>query len=444
MRRVTYGELKQRIIDVGRHLSVRQLVVIEMGNNIESVVFYLGCLFKGTVAILVHENLSEFELSEYIEKFQPEYLFLSIKANQLFLKRIGYQVVEIGNERVLFEKRVKVSKEIHPDLAILLPTSGTSHISKLVRISRRNLLDNTKNICRALAIESADVAITSLPLSYTYGLSVLNTHLLKHGMVLLTGKSVVQKSFFEFANANGVTSFAGVPYTYELLEKCGHFRKSNSIKKYTQAGGRLSRNLCDKFAKYCNENDKSFSIMYGQTEATARMTVLPWTEMQRKKGSVGKVLCNGKLWIEDGEVCYAGRNVSMGYCYGMDDLSRGDDNQGILKTGDYGYLDEEGYLYLTGRCDDFVKLFGKRINLNSIERMADERFGIDIIVRVEGDGIMILYEEECEEKIRPIKDRIRKEIHIPEKCINFKKVAAFKRNRNGKRCKGESYGNNTG
>lgn len=165
MRRVTYGELKQRIIDVGRHLSVRQLVVIEMGNNIESVVFYLGCLFKGTVAILVHENLSEFELSEYIEKFQPEYLFLSIKANQLFLKRIGYQVVEIGNERVLFEKRVKVSKEIHPDLAILLPTSGTSHISKLVRISRRNLLDNTNNICRALAIESADVAITSLPLS---------------------------------------------------------------------------------------------------------------------------------------------------------------------------------------------------------------------------------------------------------------------------------------
>ena len=97
MRRVTYGDLKQRIIDVGRHLSVRQLVVIEMGNNIESVVFYLGCLFKGTVAILVHENLSEFELSEYIEKFQPEYLFLSIKANQLFLKRIGYQVVEIGN-----------------------------------------------------------------------------------------------------------------------------------------------------------------------------------------------------------------------------------------------------------------------------------------------------------------------------------------------------------
>ena len=162
---VTYGELKQRIIDVGRHLSVRQLVVIEMGNNIESVVLYLGRLFKGTVAILVHENLSEFEISEYIEKFQPEYLFLSIIANQLFLKRIGYQVVEIGIERVLFEKRVKVSKEIHPDLAILLPTSGTSRISKLVRISRRNLLDNTKNICRSLAIESADVAITSLPLS---------------------------------------------------------------------------------------------------------------------------------------------------------------------------------------------------------------------------------------------------------------------------------------
>lgn len=77
MQRVTYGELKQKIIDVGRRLSVKQLVVIEMGNNMDSVIFYLGCLFRGTVAILVHENLSEFELSEYIEKFEPEYLFLS-------------------------------------------------------------------------------------------------------------------------------------------------------------------------------------------------------------------------------------------------------------------------------------------------------------------------------------------------------------------------------
>ena len=77
MQRVTYGELKQKIFDVGRHLSVKQLVGIEMGNNMDSVIFYLGCLFRGTVAILVHENLSEFELSEYIEKFEPEYLFLS-------------------------------------------------------------------------------------------------------------------------------------------------------------------------------------------------------------------------------------------------------------------------------------------------------------------------------------------------------------------------------
>ena len=129
---------------------------------------------------------------------------------------------------------------------------------------------------------------------------MLNTLLLRHGTVLLTGKSVVQKSFFEFANVNGATSFAGVPYTYELLEKSGHLQKDNSIQKYTQAGGRLSLNLRDKFAKYCKENDKTFTIMYGQTEATARMTVLPWQEIERKRGSAGKVICGGKLWIDDG------------------------------------------------------------------------------------------------------------------------------------------------
>ena len=449
MQRVTYGELRQKIIDVGRHLSVRQLVVIEMGNNMDSVIFYLGCLFRGTVAILVHENLSEFELSEYIEKFEPEYLFLSKGTNELILERTGYQVVDIGSKRVLFEKGVKMQKEINPNLAILLPTSGTSHVSKLVRISRRNLLDNTKNICRALEIESTDVAITSLPLSYTYGLSVLNTHLLRHGTVLLTGKSVVQKSFFEFANVNGATSFAGVPYTYELLEKSGHLQKDNSIQKYTQAGGRLSLNLCDKFAKYCKENDKTFTIMYGQTEATARMTVLPWQEIERKRGSAGKVICGGKLWIDnglhnevEGEIFYAGKNVSMGYCYGVDDLARGDDNQGVLKTGDYGYLDKEGFLYLSGRRNDFVKLFGKRINLNSIERMIDEKFGFEVIVRAQDDGITILYEEQWEKVFSLKQEQIRGEIHLPHRHIKFKKVESFLRNRNGKLCKGERHGDN--
>lgn len=189
--------------------------------------------------------------------------------------------------------------------------------------------------------------------------------------------------------------------------------------------------------------------MYGQTEATARMTVLPWQEIERKRGSAGKVICGGKLWIDDGlhnevegEIFYAGKNVSMGYCYGVDDLARGDDNQGVLKTGDYGYLDKEGFLYLSGRRNDFVKLFGKRINLNSIERMIDEKFGFEVIVRVQDDGITILYEEQWEKVVSLKQEQIRGEIHLPHRHIKFKKVESFLRNRNGKLCKGERHGDN--
>lgn len=449
MQRVTYGELRQRIVIESERLRDGKLAVLEMGNTVDSVIFYYACLFAGIVSIIVHDNLSEFELSKYISEYAPDYLFLSRRINEKVLSDKGYVAIKKQEINVVYEKSQKTEKVMNPDLAILLPTSGTSQISKLVRISKRNLLDNTLNICRTLKIASDDVAITSLPLSYTYGLSVLNTHLMKRATVLVTGKSVVQKSFWEFAGANHATSFAGVPYTYELLEKNGHIKKKNTIKKYTQAGGRLAHSVREKFIDYCANNNKTFTIMYGQTEATARISVLPWEDIRRKRESVGKVIRGGKINIEghpdvgkSGEIIYTGKNVCMGYCSSIEDLALGDVNKGLLYTGDYGYMDEEGFLYLTGRRDDFVKLYGRRINLNSIVRLMDELYGLEIVTQVRESDIVLLYEKENEERINQVKHVFCKEINLPEKNVIFQKVEYFQRNGNGKICKGKDNGNN--
>lgn len=160
------------------------------------------------------------------------------------------------------------------------------------------------------------------------------------------------------------------------------------------------------------------------------------------------MICGGKLWIDDGlhnevegEIFYAGKNVSMGYCYGVDDLARGDDNQGVLKTGDYGYLDKEGFLYLSGRRNDFVKLFGKRINLNSIERMIDEKFGFEVIVRAQDDGITICMRNNGRKWFLSNRNKFVERFICHIDTLNLKS-GEFLRNRNGKLCKGERYGDN--
>lgn len=205
--------------------------------------------------------------------------------------------------------------------------------------------------------------------------------------LLLTDKGLMQKEFWEFFREEGATSFGGVPYTYEMLDKLRFYRMQLPELRYmTQAGGKLIPELHKKFAEYAKEAGKKFIVMYGQCEATARMGYLPADKALEKCGSMGIVIPGGKFHLIDaagseitdsnvtGELVYEGANVTLGYAECAEDLSRGDERQGILQTGDMAQVDEDGFYYIVGRKKRFLKIYGNRVNLDEIDRLIKGKF----------------------------------------------------------------------
>ena len=228
-------------------------------------------------------------------------------------------------------------------------------------------------------------------MNYTYGLSIINSHLLVGAVLLLTEKALTQKEFWNFFKEAGATSFGGVPYTYEMLDRLRFYRMElPSLRYMTQAGGKLIPELHKKFAEYAEKNGKKFIVMYGQCEATARMGYLPADKAIEKCGSMGIAIPGGRFRLigldgstvtepyTTGELVYEGDNVTLGYAECGEDLLKGDEQHGVLETGDMAQFDEEGFYYIVGRKKRFLKIYGNRVNLDEIDRMVKGEFlGID-------------------------------------------------------------------
>jgi acyl-CoA synthetase (AMP-forming)/AMP-acid ligase II len=288
----------------------------------------------------------------------------------------------------------------HPDLGILLATSGSTGDPKLVRLSRETVLHNATAIGAALGITAAEVAPTSLPLFYSYGMSVLNSHLVAGATVVVADGGVLSRHFWSAFDRHGATSLAGVPYSYEMLARIRWTpAKHPTLRTLTQAGGRMRPDLITAFHEKIAAVGGGLFVMYGQTEAGPRMTTLPAGALPTHVGSVGPALPGGRIAVltEDGtetekphvsgEIIYYGPNVMMGYAETADDLARGDDYGARLATGDLGHLDEQGHLWLTGRLKRIGKVFGIRINLDDVERLLREYGPVAAVPA--GDTVMI-------------------------------------------------------
>ncbi|MGV9377389.1 AMP-binding protein [Nonomuraea sp. NPDC003707] len=319
-----------------------------MRNNVTSVLRYLAAWRSGRPIALLDPDLAPGALAELVGRFRPAAL-------------LGFTHAADGSP----PPRRDVP-EPHPDLAVLLATSGSTGNPKLVRLSRQAVLANATAIATALAIDPDEIAPTSLPLHYSYGLSVLNSHLIVGATVMLTEAGLLERSFWTHLDAHRCTSLAAVPYQYEMLRRLRYDRSEHpALATLTQAGGRLGQDLVQEFAGQADR----FFVMYGQTEATARIAVLPPDRLADKPGSAGPAIPGGRLTVDEGEVVYHGPNVMMGYAETAADLARGDDLGGVLRTGDLGRLDSEGFLYLTGRLKRIAKIFGVRVNLDDVERL---------------------------------------------------------------------------
>jgi len=371
------NSLTNTILSLGT--GVKSVVFCLCKNTIPALAGYVSFLRAGLVPLLLDAEQDISLINTLFDIYKPLYIWIPQATEKNF---VNTEKVLSFHTYSLLKTKYDSTVKIYDDLALLLTTSGSTGSPKLVRLSYRNILSNAQAIAEYLNINSGERPITSLPMFYTYGLSVINSHLIKGATILLTEKPVIQKEFWNFAKTKKATSIAGVPYTYEMLKRLHIFKMDlPELKTMTQAGGKLNAEIAKWYIEQANDTGRKFIVMYGQTEATARMSYLPFAKALNKYGSIGIAIPGGNFSLRDengdeiteadrdGELVYSGPNVSLGYAECKEDLANGDENNGVLCTGDIARRDADGYYYITGRMKRFVKMFGNRVNLDAIEQM---------------------------------------------------------------------------
>ena len=439
-KQISYSELNNYINRFNKNLQKRSLVFLICKNNLESIVGYLSLLKKNCVISLLDEKISEKLLKKLIRDYKPDYIFLS--KNKKYNLNNFSQVYNFFDYKLIESKKV-TKKNLHKELSLLISTSGSTGSSKLVRQSKNNLKDNAVAISKCLTISKKDIAITTLPMSYVYGLSIINTHINQGATIVLNTKSIVEKSFWSAMQRHKVTNFGGVPYTYSILEKI-NLSKFNlkNLKYSTQAGGKLNINTAKKILEdYKKLNIKLF-IMYGSAEATARMSYLPWKNIEKKISSIGVPISGGRFHIEDenkkkitsinkfGELIYKGSNVCMGYSKNFKDLYKGDENNGILRTGDLAYKDKDNFYYIVGRKDRYIKIYGMRINLQDLEEIILEYGAENICLEEKLNKILVFVRNY--KKIKMLKKYLIDLTSLHPSSIEIRNIKEFPLNSNYK------------
>ena len=381
---ISYAKLAQSCSEFASNIKKRCLIFNLCRNEIGSLVGYIGCLNAKIVPLMVKSDLDGELLQELINTYKPDYINLP---SDIAINFSDYKTVYENLNYTLLKTPYDSVYQLNDELALLLTTSGSTGSPKLVRQSYKNIEANTKSIVEYLELSESERAITTLPMNYTYGISIINTHLWVGASLILTEKGLMQKEFWQQMKEYESTSFGGVPYTYEMLYRLRFERMQLPALRYvTQAGGKLSPQLHEKFAQWAIDSGKKFVVMYGQTEATARMSYLPAEKSLEKYGSMGVAIPGGKFSLIDvdgneitepetvGELVYTGENVTLGYAVCGEDLSKGDERNGILETGDMAKFDKDGYFFIVGRKKRFLKIFGNRVNLDETEQLLKTKF----------------------------------------------------------------------
>lgn len=440
---ISYSELSKisSKLDSDKKSRKKKLVFLVCKNNFETVAGYISFLRCKDSILLLPKDILPNSLKYLIKLYRPDNIYLPKEMKKIFSKFILKK--KIGSY-VLIQTNFKNNSEINKNLALLLTTSGSTGSPQVVRLSYENIISNSNSISNFLKINSNDKAITTLPMSYTYGLSIINSHLLKGSTLVLTENSIFTRKFWELARTKNITTFGGVPYTFEILKKI-NFKKIKlpSIKYITQAGGKLNSELLNYFYNTAKSNNFKFIVMYGQTEATARMSYLKWKNLKKKRQSIGKAIKGGSFNLLDennkkiiknythGELEYRGNNVCLGYANKRSDLSKGDENKKILKTGDIAFRDNQGFYYITGRKKRFVKIFGFRVHLDEIEKIINS-LGCICACSGNDEKINIFLKRSDKIYISKINKIIDKKIYPIKKRYEIILVKEIPRNESGK------------
>jgi long-chain acyl-CoA synthetase len=372
---ISYLSLENKINKIKKRIRKRSLIFILSSNTLDSIIVYLTSLKHNCVCLLLENDIIDKNLNILIKKYKPNYIF-----TDRVKKIVDYKEFIKFKKNIILKKTTNNNTNFFSELSLLLSTSGSTGSPKLARISLNNIISNANSIAKYSKIKSSDTMITTLNPAYSFGLSMINSHLLKGARIILNQDTLISNNFWMKLEKFKISTIGGVPFMYEIFDRLKIFKKKTFIKNFLQAGGPLNINLQKKFSKICKKKKISFFIMYGQTEASPRISYLPTRNLLKKLGSIGVPIPGGKIKIIDdlgneitkpnisGELEYQGDNVFLGYANNLSDLKKGDMNKGILKTGDIAYRDRNSFYFITGRKKRIVKIFGKRINLDDLEQ----------------------------------------------------------------------------
>ncbi|MBQ1772553.1 MAG: AMP-binding protein [Clostridia bacterium] len=439
--RITYAELNRQVQETAKLLEARRVCFCLCENSVRSIVNYLSCLNAGTVPLLLSKEIDHDLLDNLIRTYRPEYLFVTESREK---ETEGYFPVFSSDGYVMLKAAVPDGTPVAEELALLLTTSGSTGSPKLVRQSYRNIQSNAEAIAEYLHLDADQRPVTTLPMNYTYGLSIINSHLLVGATILLTDLPMNMKGFWTFMKGERATSFGGVPFTYEMLKKVRIFKMDLPDLEYmTQAGGKLRPELHGEFAEWAANTGKKFIVMYGQTEATARMAYLPAEKSLEKVGSMGIAIPGGRFSLLDtegkiisdsdtvGELVYEGPNVTMGYSECREDLGKGDERNGRLVTGDMAKRDSDGYYTIVGRKKRFLKVFGNRVNLDELERIIAGAFP-DLECAAAGqDDLVRLFITDASRK-GEVRGHAAAVTHLSESAFSVEYLETIPKNDSGK------------
>ncbi|MFN3259021.1 MAG: AMP-binding protein [Pikeienuella sp.] len=428
--RLTRGELREAALSLAARMEPgegKRLVLLLAPNGAGAVIGLLGALAAGHAVALADPGLDPAKLARLEGAYRPDFALSPSPEGEA---APGMALA-----------RREGGAPIRGAASVLLSTSGTTGSAKFVRLAAEALAANARQIGAALSIEESDVGVGHLAPHYSYGLSVVTSHLVAGAAVWMTSGSLVSPEFWPAVAAAGGTHFPGVPFHYTVLARFGLAAVPPSVRTFTQAGGALDRRFLAKVADEVSARGGRFFVMYGQTEAAPRMTTLPAERLAEKPGSVGPALPGGRLSILDeagadlppgeaGAVAYEGPNVMLGYAETRADLDRGDEQGGRLLTGDLGFLDEEGYLHLTGRSQRFAKVAGLRLSLDEIERQLEPPCLVAALEK--GESVIVFHEEGFEEPLKAQAKRLAAEYGVPAASFRLRALPALPLKPSGK------------